>query len=62
MGNYFGTDGIRGAFGSDLINPALAFRLGSALGRYLKELNPKLPLNAVIGRDTRGSGPELADA
>lgn len=62
MGNYFGTDGIRGAFGSDLINPALAFRLGSALGRYLKTLNPKLPLNAVIGRDTRDSGPALADA
>ena len=62
MGKYFGTDGIRGPVGGDLINPDLAYRLGSALGRYLKQLKPELPLNAVIGRDTRLSGPALADA
>jgi phosphoglucosamine mutase len=62
MGKYFGTDGIRGAFGGDLINPDFAYRLGSAIGRYLVRLKPDLPLNAVIGRDTRLSGPELADA
>ena len=62
MGKYFGTDGIRGPFGGDLINPELAYRLGSALGRYLTQLKPGMPLNAVIGRDTRLSGPALADA
>lgn len=62
MGKYFGTDGIRGPVGGDLMNVDLAYRLGAALGRYLKELKPELPLNAVIGRDTRGSGPELANA
>lgn len=62
MGKYFGTDGIRGPVGGDLINPDVAYRLGSALGRYLTQLKPDLPLNAVIGRDTRFSGPELANA
>ena len=62
MGKYFGTDGIRGPVGGELINTDLAFRLGSAMGRYLKQLKPELPLNSVIGRDTRLSGPELADA
>jgi phosphoglucosamine mutase len=62
MGKYFGTDGIRGPVGGDLMNVDFAYRLGAALGRYLKELKPELPLNAVIGRDTRGSGPELANA
>ena len=62
MGKYFGTDGIRGPVGGDLINADVAYRLGSALGRYLKALKPELPLNAVIGRDTRSSGAELADA
>ncbi|CAA6676827.1 MULTISPECIES: phosphoglucosamine mutase [unclassified Lentimonas] len=62
MGKYFGTDGIRGPVGGDLINADAAYRLGSAMGRYLKARKPELPLNAVIGRDTRASGPELADA
>ncbi len=62
MGKYFGTDGIRGSYGDALINPGFAYRLGSALARYLAEQKPKLPLNVVIGRDTRLSGPELADA
>ena len=62
MGKYFGTDGIRGPVGGDLINADAAYRLGSAMGRFLKERKPELPLNAVIGRDTRGSGPELVDA
>ena len=62
MGKYFGTDGIRGPVGGDLINTDVAYRLGSALGRYLKELKPELPLNAVIGRDTRSSGLALANS
>jgi phosphoglucosamine mutase len=53
--NYFGTDGVRGVVGSDL-TPGLVERLGRAAtlwaggGRVL------------IGRDTRGSGPELEAA
>lgn len=62
MGKYFGTDGIRGSVGGPLINCKFACRLGAALGRYLKHLKPNLPLNAVIGRDTRLSGPELVEA
>jgi phosphoglucosamine mutase len=62
MGKYFGTDGIRGPVGGDLINTDFAYRLGSALGRYLKQVEPRLPLNAVIGRDTRNSGRILTDA
>lgn len=62
MGKYFGTDGIRGAFGGELINPDFAYRVGSALGRYLLEGDPGPRLNVVIGRDTRLSGPELFDA
>jgi len=44
------------------MNPAFAYRLGLALGRFLSELRPGMPLNAVIGRDTRMSGPNLSDA
>ena len=62
MGKYFGTDGIRGAFGTAQMNENLAFRLGSALGLYLSRKKPVLPLNAIVGRDTRISGPALSDA
>ena len=52
---YFGTDGVRGVVGESL-TPELAERLGRAAtiwsggGRVL------------VGRDTRGSGPELEEA
>ena len=62
MGRYFGTDGIRGRFGDDLINPVFAYRLGAAIGRYLAESKDGLMVNAVVGRDTRGSGPDLVEA
>lgn len=62
MGKYFGTDGIRGAYGGNLINPEFAYRLGSAMGRYLARIEAPGGLSAVIGRDTRLSGPELVDA
>lgn len=62
MGKYFGTDGIRGTFGDASMNPDVAFRLGSALGLYLTQRKPDLPIHAVIGRDTRASGSVLRDA
>jgi len=62
MAKYFGTDGIRGTFGDARINPDFAWRLGSALGCYLAREQADLPLNAVLGRDTRLSGPALCEA
>lgn len=62
MGKYFGTDGIRGRFGDDQINPSFAYRFGAALGEYLAANYSNAPLNVIIGRDTRMSGPCLVDA
>lgn len=62
MPEYFGTDGIRGSYGDALINPDFAYRLGSALGLYIAGHKVGKPLNVVIGRDTRMSGPTLCDA
>lgn len=59
---YFGTDGIRGAYGDPHMCPGFAFRMGSALGSYLTLRNPAKPLNVIIGRDTRESGSFLLDA
>ncbi|MFN3728446.1 MAG: phosphoglucosamine mutase [Fimbriimonadaceae bacterium] len=55
----FGTDGVRGVANRDL-TPELAFQLGQAAGRVLlaKGWQPR----AVIGRDTRRSGPMLGAA
>ena len=56
---YFGTDGVRGVANAKL-TPELAFRLGLAAARWLiaTEHEP----HAVIGRDTRRSGPMLGAA
>lgn len=62
MGKYFGTDGIRGQFGSELVNSEFAFQLGMALAKYAADLKPGMPINVVIGRDTRASGSILSDA
>ena len=51
----FGTDGVRGAAGSDL-TPELAMAIGRAAGGYLRS-GPVL-----VGRDTRRSGSMLASA
>jgi phosphoglucosamine mutase len=42
--------------------PDFAYRLGDALGRYLRLVEPDKPLNVILGRDTRRSGPVLRDA
>lgn len=51
----FGTDGVRGAAGSEL-SPELALEIGRAAGSYLR----KGPV--VVGRDTRRSGSMLSSA
>lgn len=62
MAKYFGTDGIRGRYGDSLMCPGFAYRLGCALGVYLKKNRPEKQLYVVIGRDTRSSGTVLCDA
>jgi phosphoglucosamine mutase len=52
---YFGTDGVRGVVGKDL-TPELVERIGKA-AVYWAEGG-----SVLVGRDTRGSGPELEQA
>jgi phosphoglucosamine mutase len=52
---YFGTDGVRGVVGDDL-TPELVERLGRAATRWSGRGR------VFVGRDTRGSGPELEEA
>jgi phosphoglucosamine mutase len=52
---YFGTDGVRGIVG-DAITPELVERLGRAVTLWSDGGR------VFVGRDTRGSGPELEDA
>ena len=50
---YFGTDGIRGRVGDEVINAQFALKLGHAVGSVLRRRG--VPL-VVIGKDTRISG------
>src|SRR5438477_6002005 len=52
---YFGTDGVRGVVG-DTLTPALVERLGRAATRWAAARR------VFVGRDTRGSGPDLEEA
>ena len=52
---YFGTDGVRGVVGEDL-TPDLVERLGRAATLWSGRAR------VLVGRDTRGSGPELEAA
>jgi len=59
----FGTDGVRGIPGEYPLDDATLDRLGVALGEYVvshgqaRELRPRV----LIGRDTRESGPHIAE-
>ncbi len=55
MRRYFGTDGVRGVVGADLTSD-LVERLGKAATLWSKGGR------VFVGRDTRGSGPELEEA
>jgi phosphoglucosamine mutase len=60
--NHFGTDGVRGPYGTPQMNEALAWRLGAGAASYVK-MTPGFRFNRVfIGRDTRASGPALEAA
>jgi len=57
---YFGTDGIRGRVGDDLINPDFCLKLGRSVGRTLS-VKGRRPL-VILGKDTRNSGYMLESA
>lgn len=61
MPRMFGTDGVRGVANTDALSPELAFALGRAAAAQAAQNSGRRPL-AVIGRDTRRSGPMLAAA
>ncbi|MDR2377348.1 MAG: hypothetical protein LBD54_01180 [Puniceicoccales bacterium] len=56
---YFGTDGIRGTYGQFPMTEEGAHRLGLAVAGYLKERGGR---SLLLGRDTRFSGKNLAEA
>jgi len=61
---FFGTDGVRGPFGGPLINPDFASRLAFAAGRWIlgRHSAGNTPVEVLVGRDTRASGPQLEQA
>jgi len=57
---FFGTDGIRGRFGSEAMNEELAWRAGRAAAvLQVERLGTVSSPKIVVGRDTRDSGPCL---
>ncbi len=59
--SYFGTDGVRGLYGSATMNEVFAWRLGVAAARWLEGKGVKHG-RVLIGRDTRTSGVSLTQA
>jgi phosphoglucosamine mutase len=61
---YFGTDGVRGEVGGDVINAAFALRLGYAAGKVLakEHATRRGKPTVLIGKDTRISGYMLESA
>jgi len=59
---YFGTDGVRGLYGSATMNEDFAWRLGAAAARWLQANGVAPGGRVLIGRDTRTSGESLAQA
>jgi len=58
----FGTDGIRGVPGEYPLDDETLDRIGFALGKYLLSEKPgQTAPRVLIGRDTRESGPHLAE-
>src|SRR5690242_13801194 len=55
---FFGTDGIRGIPGALPLDDATLYAIGRSLGAYLKREHGSA--HALIGMDTRESGPHIA--
>lgn len=58
---FFGTDGVRGAYGSPVMNEDFAWRLGAAAARWLRGQG-RTGGRVYLGRDTRASGVSLERA
>jgi phosphoglucosamine mutase len=58
MSSIFGTDGIRGSFGTPPIDPDTITRVGWALGHTLRTRSDRVLV--ALGGDTRDSTPEVA--
>ncbi len=61
---YFGTDGVRGKVGGDVINAEFALRLGYAAGKVISKTHQsgRGRPTVLIGKDTRVSGYMLESA
>ena len=59
---YFGTDGVRGPYGSDIMNESFAWRLGAAAAHFAVARGAMRGAMVIIGRDTRASGESLERA
>lgn len=60
----FGTDGIRGIPGEYPLDGQTLYRVGRAIGEYLRSAgdgSTRTVPRVLIGRDTRESGPEIAE-
>lgn len=58
----FGTDGVRGVAGKAPLEKALIRKLGAAAAAVYREHIKDRPPVFLLGRDTRGSGPWIAEA
>lgn len=61
MRTLFGTDGIRGKAHEYPLDPSTMFALGRTLARKFEQRGSAHPV-VLLGRDTRESGPEIANA
>ena len=61
MGEFFGTDGIRGVAGQFPLDAPTVERIGYSLAMELRALHGRAP-QLIIGRDTRESGAWIEDA
>ena len=61
MTKYFGTDGIRGSYGSRNMNENFAQKAGWAISHFLIQTGYLNPVVAV-GSDTRPSSPTLKES
>jgi phosphoglucosamine mutase len=55
VGKLFGTDGIRGRANGSIMNGEIAFRIGLAMGYYLRSQNLGYSPRVLLGKDTRNS-------
>lgn len=53
---YFGTDGIRDRVTGPLLDPKFVYRLGRAVGQWMRQEPADSSYHIAIGRDTRASG------